>query len=79
MPLRSSKGEISGVLGTYMDITGRKHAEEALRDAEQRFRFAVQSVSDVVFEYDVPAGTIWWGERIDELLEQRLALTHGRR
>ena len=46
----------------------RRQGETALRDAEQRFRFAVQSVSDVVFEYDVPAGTIWWGDHIDELL-----------
>ena len=28
IPLRSPKGEIIGVLGTYMDITVRKHAEE---------------------------------------------------
>ena len=28
VPLRSSKGEISGLLGTYMDITERKRAEE---------------------------------------------------
>jgi PAS domain S-box-containing protein len=31
LPLRSSKGEISGILGTYMDITERKRAEEVLR------------------------------------------------
>ncbi|MGA9476949.1 MAG: PAS domain-containing protein [Desulfobacterales bacterium] len=28
IPLRSPKGEIIGVVGTYMDITVRKHAEE---------------------------------------------------
>ena len=31
IPLRSSDGEISGVLGTYIDITERKRAEEKLR------------------------------------------------
>jgi PAS domain S-box-containing protein len=31
VPLRSSDGEITGVLGTYMDITERKQAEEKLR------------------------------------------------
>jgi two-component system, cell cycle sensor histidine kinase and response regulator CckA len=30
-PLRNSKGEIVGVLGTYMDITERKQAEEEIR------------------------------------------------
>ena len=31
IPLRSTTGEISGVLGTYVDITERKQAEEALK------------------------------------------------
>jgi PAS domain S-box-containing protein len=31
IPLRNSKGEICGILGTYMDITERKRAEEKLR------------------------------------------------
>ena len=31
LPLRGSKGEVSGILGTYMNITERKQAEEMLR------------------------------------------------
>jgi len=31
IPLRGSNGEVSGVLGTYMDITERKQAEEVLQ------------------------------------------------
>jgi PAS domain S-box-containing protein len=40
IPLRSSKGEISGVLGTYMDITERKRAEEEHKKLEAQFRQA---------------------------------------
>ncbi|MGA2176113.1 MAG: PAS domain S-box protein [Verrucomicrobiota bacterium] len=32
IPLRTSKGEISGVIGTYMDITERKRTEDALHE-----------------------------------------------
>ncbi|MDZ4199692.1 MAG: PAS domain-containing protein, partial [Kiritimatiellia bacterium] len=32
LPLRDSKGEIIGVLGTYLDITERKKAEETQRE-----------------------------------------------
>ena len=38
IPLRNSKGEISGVLGTYMDITERKRAELAVRESRDRYR-----------------------------------------
>jgi PAS domain S-box-containing protein len=34
VPLRNSNGEISGVLGAYMDITERKRIEEDLRHAK---------------------------------------------
>ena len=34
VPLRNSKGEISGVLGAYMDITDRKRIEEDLRHSK---------------------------------------------
>ena len=38
IPLRNSKGEICGILGTYMDITEIKRAEVSLRQSEERTR-----------------------------------------
>ena len=43
VPLRDSSGEVSGLLGTYMDITERKHVEESLRQSEARFKGAFAS------------------------------------
>ena len=34
LPLRNPKGEINGLLGTYLDITDRKRTEAALRESE---------------------------------------------
>ena len=49
IPLRSSEGEIIGVLGTYMDITERKRAEEEVREAEKRYQAFFRTSRDCVF------------------------------
>jgi two-component system, cell cycle sensor histidine kinase and response regulator CckA len=38
VPLRGASGEITGVLGTYMDITAHRNAEEALRQNEEKLK-----------------------------------------
>ena len=44
MPLRSSTGEIRGVLGMYIDISARKRTEEALRASETRMRALIDNM-----------------------------------
>ena len=52
LPLRGSKGEISGVLGMYLDITVRKRTEERLRRSETKFRTLYDTTADAVVLMD---------------------------
>ncbi len=46
VPLRNAAGEITGVLGTYSDITKWKAAEAALRTSEARYRSILAASPD---------------------------------
>ena len=57
IPLRSSNGEIVGLLGTYIDITDRKNAESKLRESEERFRKLYEDAKIGLYR-TTPDGTI---------------------
>jgi PAS domain S-box-containing protein len=49
IPLRNSKGEVIGVLGTFMDISKIKQAESALRESEALYRQAIEVAGAVPY------------------------------
>ena len=52
IPLRTPGGEVRGVLGTYVDVTERKQAEDALRKSEKQYRDLVELTHDLVWAVD---------------------------
>lgn len=53
-----SHGRVTRLIGTVMDITDRKRAEEALRESEVRYRRLFEMESDAIILVDVGSGRI---------------------
>lgn len=51
-PVFSKNGELVEVVATQIDVTGRKRAEEALRESEAKFRDYAETASDWFWEID---------------------------
>jgi two-component system, cell cycle sensor histidine kinase and response regulator CckA len=82
VPLRNATGEIVGVLGTYLDITDRKRAEQALQDSEAKYRTVVENMQDVFYRTNIegnlimlsPSGPKFLGyESMDQLMNVNIA------
>ena len=49
VPLRDAAGEISGVLGTYMDISEYRNTKECIRESEEKYKTFFATSKDCVF------------------------------
>ncbi|MEO7794250.1 MAG: PAS domain S-box protein, partial [Thermoanaerobaculia bacterium] len=58
VPLFDSDGKVSGLLGTYLDITDRKRAETALEASELRYRRLFEATKDGILILDASTAEI---------------------
>ncbi len=59
------QGNPIGSIGTSTDITERKRAEEALRTAEERMRFALESANVGIWDMDHATGILRWSATME--------------
>ncbi len=67
LPLHNLQGETIGILGTYQDITARKHTETQLQQLSNRLSMSLKSGSVGCWEWDIVRNILIWDDRMYEL------------
>lgn len=67
-PSQEMQQTLDSVAETMMIHFSHAHAEEALRESDERYQLVKLATSDVVWDWDVQAGTLWWNEGVHPVL-----------
>ncbi len=59
---RNARGEVTGFIGTVVDITSRKAVDDALRESEKRFRTLASHAPVGIFQTDASGETVFVNE-----------------
>jgi PAS domain S-box-containing protein len=67
-PIQSEEGEITNLLWVREDITERRLADQALREAREKFQNLVETISDQVWEVDPKGKYTYISPKVRDLL-----------
>ncbi|HMP74164.1 MAG TPA: histidine kinase N-terminal 7TM domain-containing protein [Kiritimatiellia bacterium] len=56
-----------GRMMVFRDITHRRRVEQALVESEQRYRLATRKTGQIVYEYNLETGKLYWAGAIPEI------------
>jgi PAS domain S-box-containing protein len=66
---RDADGAVRQIVGTAVDISGRKAIEERLAASEERLQLALSAVGAGVFDWDLDGGALVWDARVWALID----------
>ncbi len=77
-PWRDGQGRLLGAVGTLVDVTDRKHAEEALRRREEYYRSLIENATDPIVVLDAAGTVLYESPALEKMLGWRLEDRRGR-
>jgi PAS domain S-box-containing protein len=66
-PIFDSKGNVSQVIESSVDITERRQMERALKESELKFRSVAQSANDAIISADSKSKIIFWNKSAEKM------------
>ncbi len=67
VPIADDSGRLTHWVVVQRDVTERRRAVEAMRVSEERFRLIARATNDVVWDWDLLAGRVWWNDTMRSL------------
>jgi PAS domain S-box-containing protein len=61
------EGQPARMVGAVIEISKLEHAEERLRESEERFRLAAKATRDAIWDWDMRRGRVWRSEGFESL------------
>jgi len=66
-PLLAANGDFQWSLAMIMDVTERRQVEEALKESEERTRFALEAARICMGEWNLATGQVTWSGNLEAL------------
>jgi two-component system, chemotaxis family, CheB/CheR fusion protein len=64
LPYRTEDNRIAGAVITFIDLTARKHAEQAIAAGQQRLQAVIEQLPAAVLMAEAPSGNLLFGNRL---------------
>lgn len=62
--VKGADGTPERIVTVMMDVTSRRHAEEALQSSEEKLQLAIDAADLGLWDYDIVSGSLIWSDRL---------------